>query len=109
MKDMCDPKTKVLFMAATQRKTELKGNYAKKRISMSNSLNAYYVTLTQKKLQLISFLNVALVRFSGGLLDSNGTDFALNNMIIEAKQRYFREFLMEIIITGCWSFPGTEK
>jgi hypothetical protein len=31
------------------------------------------------------------------------TDLTINDMIAEAKERYHMNFLMEIIITGCWS------
>ena len=31
------------------------------------------------------------------------TDYDINNMIQEAKKRYTINFLMEILITGCWS------
>jgi hypothetical protein len=31
------------------------------------------------------------------------TDLTIKDMIAEAKERYNMDFLMEIIITGCWS------
>jgi hypothetical protein len=31
------------------------------------------------------------------------TDLTISDMIAEAKERYHMNFLMEIIITGCWS------
>jgi hypothetical protein len=56
----------------------------------------------QMKLSSTYSVNAQSFKASGGQLVSNGILIWIY-MIIEAAKRYSHNFMMEIILTGCWS------
>lgn len=65
--------------------------------------NELYVRTAIWRTKCGCFLDAGSAKAFGRILGLNGTDENIHNMIIDAKHRYNIEFIMEIIIIGCWS------
>jgi hypothetical protein len=71
--------------------------------SMWNLMIVSYVILALKRLWCTSSLNATSANFWWALNIEWDTDRDLHDMITDVKRRYSMDFIMEIIIIGCWA------